>query len=85
MEGDITACWCLGAGKVHPQKRDSPFANVIACLDELMRHDPSCCEWDELVHLPLLAPSDTPCRGHHLGHILGRAVDIGSNMLVDQF
>ena len=36
-EGDIMACWCLGARKILPQKRDSPFADVIACLDEFMR------------------------------------------------
>ena len=47
-EGDITVCWCLGVGKVPPQKRDSPFANVTMCLDELARHELSCTEWDKL-------------------------------------
>ena len=36
MEGDIMVCWYLGTRKVSLQKRDGPFANVIACLDSIL-------------------------------------------------
>ena len=85
MKGDIMTCWCLGAGKIPPQKRNGPFADVIMCLDKFVRHEPLHCKWDKLVHLPLLAWSITPHQGHHVGHVLGQVVDVGNNMLVYQF
>ena len=71
MEGDIMVCWCLGARKIPKQKKDGPFTDIIACLNEFVRCEPSRCEWDELVHLPLLVPSSRPHWGHHLGRVLG--------------
>ena len=40
-EVDVVSCWCLGASEIPLQKKDGPFADVIACLDELSRCEPS--------------------------------------------
>ena len=70
-EVNIMLCWCLGASKIPPQKKDGPFADAITFLNELVKHRPSICKWDKQVHLPLLSPDSMPHWGHHLNHVLG--------------
>ena len=81
VKTDIALCWNLREGEIPAQKRDSPFADVIVVLDEYAWHQPSGCEWDELVHPPPLAPHHS----HHLSHVLGQIVDMDNTMLAYRF
>ena len=80
MEVKIASCWSQGATQVPLQKKDGPFADVIAFLDKLARCKPSRKAWDELVFLPPLSENSAPRRSQHLGHILGHIVDLGNSL-----
>ena len=81
MEIEIASCWSQGPTQVPPQKKDGPFMDVIAFLDELARCVPSTKAWDELVFLPHLSVDSMPRRSQHLGHILGCIVDLANSLL----
>ena len=84
-EMEITSCWSQGAAPIPLQKKDGPFADIIAFLDELVRHELSRRVWDELMFPPLLSEEGTPCRSQHLGHILGQIIDLGNSLPAFQF
>ena len=54
----------LGRGEPvsYVKKKDSPFTNVIAFLDELARHKLSTWAWNKLVYPPPLSQDSMPCR-----------------------
>ena len=81
----ITLCWSEGVAQIPWQKKDGPFTDVIAFLDELARHVPSRKAWDKLVFLSPLSEDNVPCKSHHLGHILGCIVDLNNSLPAFQF
>ena len=84
-EMGIVSCWSQGATTIPLQKKDGPFTNIIAFLDELARCKPSRRMWDELVFPPLLSEEGMPCRSQHLGHILGQIINLGNSLPVFWF
>ena len=77
VEAEVVLCWNEQPWKVHHQRDEGIFVEVISHLDQLAKCLPTRQAWDELVFLPPPAEPHTPHWSGHLGYIRGHVVDLG--------